>query len=152
MNIASFTLLLVLLGCSTQVIILQSSMLTTIVSPAGAATAVSVYFNGLKGGIAGDGVSWIQKSSPAVGTTVYRNLFYANCVGSASLIITASTSFTAYLDGVLVGSGSDYSKPLTFPIKISCGNHNFTVSASAATLPSGLTFSINQDQSKCFKC
>ena len=72
MNIASFTLLLVLLGCSTQVIILQSSMLTTIVSPAGAATAVSVYFNGLKGGIAGDGVSWIQRSSPAVGTTVYE--------------------------------------------------------------------------------
>lgn len=153
MNPATFILLIVLLCCSdAQVTILQSSTTTTIVSPAGKTAVVSTHFNSLKGGIAGAGVNWIQSSSPTLGTTVYQSLFYANCIGNATLTITASNSFNAYLDGVFIGSGSDYTKAFTFPINISCGNHNFTVRVTATTLPSGLTFALKQDQSKCFNC
>lgn len=61
------------------------------------------------------------------GPTVYENLFYTSCIGSANLTITAAASFNAYLDGVLVVYGANYTIPYNVPIKLSCGNHNLTI-------------------------
>lgn len=83
----------------------------------------------------------------------YQALFYASCIGSANLTITAASSFNAYLDGTFVGFGNNYTIIKNFPIKLSCGNHNLTIIVySSANSKSGLTFAINQDQSACYNC
>ncbi len=117
-------LYLILLKSILSVEILQSTTSTTIVSPPGATTVYSSYYNSLHGGIAGPGVQWITIYR---GPTVYQNLFYSTCIGNANLTITAATSFNAYLDGVLVASGSNHSIAYNVPIKITCGNHNITI-------------------------
>ena len=101
---------------------------------------------------AGAGVQWIA-SSKTNPQTRFQNLFYSSCIGSANLTITAGNSFNAYLDGVYIGSGTNHSHAYVFAIKISCGNHNFTVIVyQSGTVNEGLTFVINQDQSNCYNC
>lgn len=126
MKIALILLCLVLFNCSFAVLILQSTPSVAIVSPKGANTIYSAYYNVHEHDIAGPGVEWIT-SSKTGSPTVYQSLFYANCIGNANLTIAAASSFSAYLDGAYIGNGSNHSHAYTFPIKISCGNHNFTV-------------------------
>lgn len=141
----------IIYSCSS-VVILQSTTITTIVSPAGASTIYSTYYDKNRKNAAGTGVNWLT-SSKVSSPTIYQSLFYANCIGKANLTITAATSFNAYLDGTFIGSGNNYSKIYKFPINIKCGNHNLTVIVyTTAKVNQGLTFSLNQDQSNCYKC
>ncbi len=153
MKLGHILICLTVVCCVYSVVILQSSTSsTTIVSPTGASVLISSYYNSLKGGIAGAGVQWIT-SSKVSSPTRYQSLFYTSCTGSANLTITAPSSFYAYLDGVYIGYGSNYSVAYRIPIKFTCGRHNLTIYVyTAAKTNSGLTFSINQDQSNCYKC
>lgn len=147
-------ILFCLLGwyCISSVVILQSSLSTTILSPTGATSVYSAYYNALYKGIAGPGVEWITSSKISY-RTHYQNLFYANCIGNANLTITAAISFNAYLDGAYIGNGTNLSSVYHFPLKITCGNHNLTVVVyTTGDTKQGLTFAISQDQSNCFSC
>jgi hypothetical protein len=135
-----------------SVVILQSTTATTIVSPIRASTLASTYYETSRKSAAGKEVQWITISKSA-SPTIYQNLFYSTCIGKANLTITAATSFNVYLNGALVGSGNNFSKIYNFSINIKCGNHNLTVVVyTTAKVNQGLTFSINQDQSKCYNC
>jgi hypothetical protein len=153
MKFGHILIVLTVICCVYSVVILQSSTSsTTIVSPTGASVLISSYYNSLKSGIAGAGVQWIT-SSKTSSPTRYQSLFYSSCTGSANLTITAANSFYAYLDGAYVGYGSNYSVAYKIPIKFTCGRHNLTIYIyTAAKTNSGLTFSINQDQSNCYNC
>ena len=145
-------LCLVLINCSFSVVILQSATSMTIVSPSGASTLYSAYYNSLGKNLAGTGIQWIT-SSKGTSPTRYQSLFYTSCTGSATISITAATSFYLYLGGAYIGYGNNSSKIYTFPLKFKCGSHNLTIWVyTTAGTNSGLTFAINQDQSKCYKC
>jgi hypothetical protein len=153
MKFGHIFLCLSVICCASSVLVLQSSTSsTTIVSPTGASVLISSYYNSLHSGIAGAGVQWIT-TSKASSPTRYQSLFYTSCTGNANLTITAATSFYAYLDGVYIGYGSNHSLAYRIPIKFTCGRHNLTIFVyTTAKTNSGLTFSINQDQSKCYNC
>ena len=140
----------ILIHCSFSVVILQSTTSTTIVSPTGAKTLISAYYNSLHKNIAGTGVQWVT-SSKTTSPTRYQSLFYTSCTGNSTISITAATSFYLYLDGVYIGYGNNASKIYTFPLKFYCGSHNVTIWVyTNKGTNSGLTFSINQNQSKCY--
>lgn len=151
MNLTHFLFILSCLYGIISTPILQSSTATTIVLPAGASAISSDYFNKNHPNFLGTGVSWITSSVRALNTH-YQSLFYSNCIGKANLTITASQGFTAYLDGVLIGSGTNSSNIYRFLVNITCGNHNFTVVVHFARGNPGLTFLIDQDQSGCYNC
>jgi hypothetical protein len=152
MKLKTIIFCLAIIYIAYSVVILQSTTSTTIVSPTGASTLYSNYYNSLHKDIAGKGVQWIT-SSKTTSPTRYQNLFYTSCTGNGTISITAATSFYVYLDGAYIGYGNNRSKIYTFSLKFSCGNHNLTIWVyTTAGTNSGLTFSINQDHSKCYKC
>lgn len=108
--------------CCQLVILLQSTTRVAIMDPPGARVVISEYYNKKESGLVGPGVDWIM-SSKATSPTRFQSLFYASCTGSANLTISAASSFKAYLDGVYIGNGSNFTRAYNFPIKISCGNH-----------------------------
>lgn len=153
MNRLTAILILALLSSSlAQVNILQSSTSSILTSPAGQFTVLSSAFNTSPGAILGTGISWIQSSIPGPGTKVFENNFYASCTGAATLYITAYASFSAYLDGVLIGSGSDMNQVFKFPVKLTCGSHTFKVVVSANVKTPALIFVIKQNQANCYNC
>lgn len=127
MKLEYILFVLTVICCTYSVVILQSSTSSTIiVSPTGASILISSYYNSLESGIAGAGVQWIT-SSKTSSPTRYQSLFYTSCTGTANLTITAASSFYAYLDGVYIGYGSNYSVAYHIPIKFTCGRHNLTI-------------------------
>lgn len=145
-------LYLALLSLTAETIILQSTISTPIVNPAGLTAVPSAYYNTIKPGIAGNGVSWI--SSPKYAYSIaFESLFYVNCNGYSYLAVTAAESFNAYLDGIFIGSGYDFATIYTLPLTLACGNHNLTIIMySGNPAAQALTFAIYQDQSNCFNC
>lgn len=106
-----------------------------------------------------DGAQWIwnsQNDSWPVGyTNTFQKLFLADCPQTAAtLSITADDTFTAYLNGVLVGTGNNWPTIYTFNVSVKCGFNNLTVIAinSVPQTPAALIFSVAQDQSNCYSC
>lgn len=146
-------LLFALLSSSVaQVNILQSSTSTTITSPAGQSSILSTVFNTNPGAVLGTGINWIQSSVTGPGTKTFESPFYASCTGAATLNITAYSTFTAYLDGIVIGSGSNVNKIYTFPLNLSCGSHILKVIVTSYDKTPTLIFIVNQDQSNCYNC
>ena len=84
----------------------------------------------------------------------FQTLFYTNCNGPITLNVTADQSFIIYVDGNMVGRGDNYVRVYSFPLKLTCGSHNLTISVvkGVSSLGPGLIFAAYQDQSKCFNC
>lgn len=133
----AFILYIVLIFSANSAIVLQSSpSTTTVVSPPSAFTVASTLGSG-----------WISSSIFSF-QTVYQSLFYSRCNEVGIITISAVQTFSLYFDGNLVGSSSQ----TEYKLKLSCGNHNLTIVVSSKLKTSGLTFTINQDQSNCFNC
>ena len=86
---------------------------------------------------------------------VFQSLFNVDCPQvTAQLKITADNNFTAYLNGALIGSGTDWTRIYTFNVTLVCGVNNLTVVTInlGAGSPAALIFAIVQDQSTCYTC
>jgi len=58
----------------------------------------------------------------------FQRLFYVDCpLAAAILNITADNVFTAYLNGVEVGTGADWTSYFRFNVSLICGLNNLTV-------------------------
>jgi hypothetical protein len=86
---------------------------------------------------------------------VFQSLFNSDCPQvAAQLRITADNNFTAYLNGALIGSGTNWTRLYTFNVTLLCGVNNLTVVTInlGAGTPAALVFAIVQDQSTCYAC
>lgn len=125
--------------------------------PVAALPVISIANNINPGHIFGAGIDWIQSTVPGVGSITYQSNFYASCTGPTTLLIAVadpSSVYTVYLDGVVIGSGSN-ADPRKFPVKLECGSHSLTITISSKIsklVNPGLIFVLNQDQSSCFNC
>lgn len=83
--------------------------------------------------ITGSGAKWIFDNSidsagnwPTGYTATVQALFYADCQAPATLVITGDNSFTAYVNGIKIGTGDNWDIKYTFPIDLKCGLNNLT--------------------------
>lgn len=60
----------------------------------------------------------------------------------------------AYLNGKIIGKGNNYVRVYSFPLNISCGSYNLTISVikGSSNIGPGLTFAVFQNQDNCFNC
>lgn len=126
-----------------------------VVSPSGQAAVLNTYHSANSPDWVGTGAQWLWFSDPTTIAGTLYSIFPAACPQQeATLRITADSGFTAYFNGVLLGTGSSYQKVYVFSLKLKCQNNNLTIFAHNRNKSSNpaLIFAIVQDQSKCFSC
>ena len=103
------------------------------------------------------GVKWIWDNNgintPKGDTIKVEHLFWSKCSQPAVLKIAAYGAWKVYFDGTLVKAGITWKTATTIDLTPKCGKHNITiiVTKTVSNDWAGLTFILQQDQSKC-KC
>jgi len=140
------------------VLVVSNANSAYIVSPINLHVGVEATHTAGQPNYLGNGAQWIWANSSdswAAGTSeTYQTLFFSDCYQEPAILsITAQSTFSAYLNGVLVATGS-YPTISSISISLTCGQNNLTVVATvtAAATPAALIFSITQDQTNCYIC
>lgn len=141
----------------TQTVVIYSDQSTTTVSAPSAQTAVlDKYHNLNHPNYLGNQAKWIWASNPlAFPSATFVTHFYSDCPqATAVLRITAESSFTVYLNSVLIGSGNNWAQVYLFKVNLICGKNHLEVLVNNKdrNCHPGLIFAVVQDQSECYNC
>lgn len=109
-----------------------------------------------------DGSKWVYNKDSSlkpvlypIGWTIkYHSNLYTDCPQNpAILYVAASSYFTVYLNGVVVGTGTGWQIVSKFTLKLNCGCNNLTIVVyNKFWSPCGVVYSVKQDKTKCYDC
>jgi hypothetical protein len=119
----------------SQTVILKSDITSsTIINPAGSTVILDTYHTSINPDFLGTGAAWIWTNQTGSNTNGYsltfQTMFFADCPGNGILTITADNSFEAWLNGLSIGTGSDWTVKYDLKVELRCGLNNLTVKAS----------------------
>ncbi len=148
-----------IVSSSNVPILISSPSIATVLSPVGSTTIQETYHTANNPNFVGYNANWIfingTASWPANAQASFQSLFYSDCPQTvAVLTITADDKFVAYLNNVVVGTGSSWQQTYSFKLNLKCGINNLTVVVTNIypNTPAGTVFVIYQNQTKCYDC
>lgn len=93
--------------------------------------------------------------SPQGTAITFTKTIYLNCGGPLKISIAAYGNYRIWWDGVNVFNGSNSATLATYDLASKCGEHVLIITVTktgGALKPSGVIYSLSQDQSSCYKC
>jgi hypothetical protein len=150
---------LCMIAMQTNVLLSSSTSNTIITAPASQTVAVETFHTTNNLNFIGYSAQWLwlagSDSWPNNYKATFQASFYADCLSTGTLIITADNIFSASLNGGPAMTGNTWTNSYSFTVdNIQCGLNTLIINVTNldSNSPAAVIFAIVQEPGSCYTC